>query len=123
MTLVSTDVLDAGLNLIRNSATLMVALPGAVASYAAAVASKLAQVAMAPADFAVGAAPDGGRQVSVVQKTNMPVATSGNAAFVALLDGPNNRLLYCGPVDEAADLIQGGTLTIGSFAIEIENPA
>lgn len=117
---VSPTVLDAALQAVA-AADRMVALAGQPASYAEAMAGRLAEAPMAPADFALGAGDVSGRKVTVAAKSGLPVLAGGTANHVALLDTAGSRLLYVTTCPDQA-VAPGGTLSIAAWAIEIADP-
>jgi hypothetical protein len=117
---VANDVLDGALGVIA-SATRMLATNGQPASFASAMAGRLAEVALAPSDFAVAAGEVSGRKVSVSAKSDVPVTTAGTANHVALVDTSSSRLLYVTTCPEQA-LPAGGTVSFDSWAVEIGAP-
>ena len=116
---VAAGVLDQALGLI-SSANRMVALVGQPLDYAEATAARLADVAMAPADFSLAPA-GGGRQLLVAAKGGIPVVTPGTADHVALLDDVTGQLLYV-TTCAAQALEIGGTVNIESWSVEIGAP-
>ncbi len=115
------DVIDAALNTIKNNAVRMVLLASQPASYAAAVSDKLAEAVMASGDFTLAAGDIDGRKVTVAAKNNQSILVSGSANHVALLDTTNSRLLYV-TTCPATSLVQGGTVNIAAWAVEIGAP-
>ena len=116
---VNPTVLDAALGIVR-TATRMVALNGQPADYAAANAGKLAESALTTADFTIAAGDISGRKVTVAAKSGLTVVTAGTADHIALLDG--SSLLYV-TTCPTQGLPSGGTVSIGTWAVEISSPA
>ncbi len=116
---VNPAVLDGALNIIK-SATKMVALNGQPADFAAANAGKLAEVTLATGDFTLAAGDVSGRKITVAAKSGLTVAVPGTADHIALLDG--SSLLYVTTCPSQA-LPSGGTVSIGTWAVEINAPA
>lgn len=117
---VSPTVLDAALQAVA-AADRMVALAAQPATFAEAMAGRLAEATMAPADFALGAGDVSGRKVTVAAKSGLPVLAGGTANHVALLDTAASRLLYVTTCPDQA-VAPGGTVTIAGWAIEIADP-
>ncbi|MFN7173685.1 MAG: hypothetical protein ACK4MT_03120 [Thermaurantiacus tibetensis] len=117
---VSPTVLDAALQAVA-AADRMVALAAQPATFAEAMAGRLAEAPMAPADFALGAGDVSGRKVTVAAKSGLPVLAGGTANHVALLDTAASRLLYVTTCPDQA-VAPGGTVTIAGWAIEIADP-
>ncbi|QXQ05509.1 hypothetical protein KX816_14885 [Sphingosinicellaceae bacterium] len=111
-------VLDGALGIVT-TATRMVALSGEPADYAAANAGKLAESALTTADFTIAAGDISGRKVTVAAKSGLTVTTAGTADHIALLDG--SSLLYV-TTCPTQGLPSGGTLSIGTWAVEISSP-
>ncbi len=114
-------VLDAGLDVIA-AANLMIAINGQPATFAAAQAGKLADVAMGPADFAKAEGDVSGRKVTMAEKAGVAVDVAGVADHVALLDTANSRLLYVTTTDAPQPLPLPGTLTFEPWTVEIGDP-
>lgn len=113
-------VLDASLSAV-SQATRMVATVGQPATYAAAVAGRLVEAAMVPADFGVTDGTISGRKVAVAAKLGLNVLTPGTADHVALLDDASQRLLYVTTCPEQL-LPNGGTVNIAGWNVEIGDP-
>lgn len=117
------DVLDAALNYIKTSCTRMVACSAQPTTFTEANATlALADVTMAPGDFAIANGDTSGRKVTVAAKAAVPVDTSGTITHVALLDVANSKLLYV-TISPAKAVTTGGTVDIGAWAAELEDPA
>ncbi|MFN3591373.1 MAG: hypothetical protein ACK4MX_10465 [Thermaurantiacus sp.] len=117
---VANDVLDGAFGVIA-SATRMVAVNGQPASFMAAMAGRLAEADLVPADFALAPGDISGRKVSVLGKQNVSVTSAGVANHVALLDTVGSRLLYVTTCPEQA-LPAGGTVSFETWSIEIGDP-
>lgn len=112
------SVMDAALNKIA-TATIMTACSAqpttrteAVTTYALADTTP---TFTGPADGSPS-----GRQISVDQKTNITIDTSGSATHVALCDG--SSLLYV-TVCTTQSLTSGGTVTFPAWVATITDPA
>ena len=116
----SSDVLDGALNIVK-AATSMVALSGQPGSYAAAVAGKLCEAALVPADYTFAAGDISGRKVTVAAKAGLAVVAAGTADHVALLDPATSRLLYVTTCPAQA-LPAGGTVSFASWSVEVGAP-
>ena len=117
---VDTAVLDVALTEIARAGR-MLAVAGQPAGYAAAVDGRLAEAALAPADFTL-ADSAGGRRVAVAAKNDVPVTEGGVADHVALVHDASSRLLYvttCPP----QELLAGGSVSFDSWFVEIGAPA
>lgn len=116
----SNAVFDAALAKV-STATRMVALNGQPASYVAADAGRLSEAAVAPADFTLAAGDISGRKVVIAAKTGLAVIAPGTADHIALLDPVSSTLLYVTICPEQA-LVAGGTVSLASWQIEINQP-
>lgn len=117
---VANEVLDGALGVIAQ-ANRMVAVQGQPASFAAANAGKLAEVAMAPGDYALANGDVDGRKVTVAAKAGAAVLAAGTADHVALIDTAGGRLLYV-TTCPAQGVPLGGTVSFAGFAVEIGAP-
>lgn len=116
------DVLDAALNHIKNNATLMVACSDEPTNYTEATSTyALADVAITSSDLTIGAGDVDGRKLTVAQKDDVQVDTSGNATHVALLDVSNQEVLLVTTCDEVA-LSDTGTVDFPSWTYTIRKP-
>jgi hypothetical protein len=118
---VHNDVLDAALNVIRNSATRMTLCNAEPTTFTQANATfALADVTMASGDFTIA---DGatGRRATVAAKAGVPVDTTGTGNHLALIDVAGSKLLYV-TTTTAQGVSQGGTVDIGSWTIELADP-
>ena len=117
---VNTAVLDGALNIVA-TATRMVAVSGQPANFTAAETGKLAEATLVSGDFALAAGDVSGRKVIVAAKSGLSVIAAGTADHVALLDPTTSALLYVTTCPAQA-LPAGGTVSIGTWSVEIENP-
>ena len=116
----SNAVFDAALTRIT-TATRMVALNGQPATYAAADAGRLSEAAVAPADFAIVNGDISGRKVTVAAKSGLAVIAAGTVDHVALLDPATTTLLYVTTCPAQA-IVAGGTVNLGGWQVEINQP-
>ena len=116
----SSPVFDAALTKV-STANRMVAVSGQPATYAAADAGRLSEAAVVPADFALAAGDISGRKVTVAAKTGLAVIAAGTADHIALLDSVSSTLLYV-TICPAQALVAGGTVSLASWQIEINQP-
>lgn len=116
----SNEVLDAALAVVAG-ANRMLLLAGQPASYAAATAAALAQTAMTPADFSLGAGAGGTRRLTVAARAGLVAQVAGTADHVALVDQAGQRLIY---VTTCADLpvMAGRGVDVASWRVEIGAP-
>lgn len=117
------DVLDGALNIIKNNATRMTLCNAEPTTYTQGNATfALADVTMASGDFTAANGDTSGRKLTVAAKTAVPVDTGGTGNHVALLDVANSKLLYV-TTTTATAVAAGGTVDIGSWKVEIADPA
>ncbi len=117
---VADEVLDGALQVI-SSATRMVALDAQPASYAAAVAGKLAEATLAAGDFQLAPGGGAGRKVSIAAKAGIAVIAAGVARHVALIDTALARLLYVTTCPDQA-LVAGGEVSFDAWSVDIGAP-
>jgi hypothetical protein len=116
----STQVLDGALNVVK-TATRMVALNGQPATYAAADSGRLSEAALTTADYTLAAGDISGRKVTIAAKSGLSVIAAGTADHIALLDPVSSTLLYVTTCPAQA-LVAGGTVSLASWQIEINQP-
>ena len=76
--------------------------------------------------LSIGAPADrtgGGREVTVASFTDGSVTASGTAAYYAMTDTTNSRLLATGSLSSSQAVTSGNTFSISSFKIGIPDPA
>lgn len=72
----------------------------------------------APADRA-----GGGRQVTVAAISDGSVTGTGTAAYYAIVDTSNSRLLATGALSSSQSVTSGNAFTLAGFTIGIPDPA
>lgn len=117
---VAPAVLDGALSMVA-SATSQLAVTGQPASFAAAIAGRLAEASMAPAHFTLAPGDVSGRKVTVAARADIPVVTSGLADHVALVNNASSTLLYVTTCPPQA-LVAGGTVDFGAWSVELGDP-
>ena len=115
------DVLDGALNVVKATATRMVALAAQPADFAAATAGKLAEAVMASGDYTLAPGDVSGRKAIVAAKSGLSVIAAGTANHVALLDPVASRLIYVTTCPAQA-VVSGGTVDFAAWDIEIGDP-
>lgn len=116
------DVLNAGLNYIKDNCDLMCACEGAPTTYAEATnTKKLADVAMAGTDFTLADGDTNGRKLTTAVKENVPVDTSGDFDHVALVDTGASKLLYVTEGSLQA-VLSGNKVDFPAFDVEARDP-
>lgn len=120
---VHNDVLDGALNIIKNNCTRITVCTTEPTTYTQANSTNaLADVTVDSADFTNADGDTSGRKLTVGAQSAIPVDTSGTAAHIALLDVANSKLLYVTTCTSQA-LVQGNTVSIPAFDIEIADPS
>ena len=113
-------VLDAALDAIATSTTMIVCSAQPTTRTEAVTTYALADVAMTSGDFTKANGDTSGRKVTMALKSNVPVDTSGTATHIALVDGTTLR--YVTTCTSQA-VTSGNTVTIPAWKIEISNPS
>ena len=116
----SNAVFDTALTKIA-TATRMVALNGQPATYTAADAGRLAEAAVGAADFTIANGDVSGRKVTIAAKTGLSVIAAGTVDHIALLDPTTSTLLYVTTCPAQA-IVAGGTVSLASWQVEINQP-
>jgi len=117
------DVLDAALNYIKNNCNEMTVCSTEPTTYTEAHTTyKLADQTMASGDFTVANGDTSGRKVTVAQKANITVDTTGTAQHVALTDTSGTKLLYV-TTCTSQSLTSGNTVTVPAWDVEIADPS
>ena len=117
------DVLDAALNYIKNNCSKMTVCSQQPTTYDEATSTyALADVAMSDTDFTVADGDSSGRKVTVGQKSDVTVDSSGDATHVALVDDTNSKLLYV-TTCTTQTLTSGNTVTFPAWDIELADPS
>lgn len=120
---VHNDVLDGALNVIKNNCTRQTLCNAEPTTYTQGNATfALADVTMASGDFTIADGASSGRKATVAAKAGVAVDTTGTGNHLALLDVTNSKLLYV-TTCTAQGVSSGGTADIGSWVIEIADPA
>lgn len=117
------DVLDGALNVLKTSATRMVLCSAEPTTYTQGNATyALADVTMASGDFTIANGDTSGRKLTVAAKAAVAVDAAGTGTHIALLDVTNSKLLYVTTTASTA-VASGGTVDIGTWKIELADPA
>ena len=112
-------VMDAALDLIATG-TIMTACSAQPTNRTEAVTTyALADVTLAGGDYTKANGDSSGRKVTIAQKSNVTIDTTGTANHVAICDG-TNLLLVTTCTSQA--LTAGGTVTFPAFKDEIADP-
>ena len=123
---VSSDVLDGGLNAIRNSAVRMLLLKAYTAgdSYATVTGNSICEVTMVSGDYALSGADGAARVLTVAAKSGTSFAASGVTPdlHIAFTDGTSKVLLV---TDETSDqeIASGNTVNFPILTYTSSQPA
>ena len=115
------DVLDAALDEIATADTLYICTDQP-ANFAGIAALALASIAVDAGDFTKANGDTSGRKLTVAGQSGIPITSSGDADHAVLANAAQSRLLYVTVTDAPQQLTAGGTLTTGSWDIEIADP-
>lgn len=115
-------VLDLGLTTLRTEATHLFICTADPATFTAATSTN----ALGSKNWGVNAVTGvpaagtpNGRKVTTTAITDGTVSTGGNAAYWAITDNTNSRLLAAGPLSAAQAVVAGNTFQLGAFDIRI----
>ena len=116
-------VFDNGLTVLDTEANRLDICSSEPTTYAAATSTytlgnKTSLSIGAPADRS-----GGGRDVTVASFTDGSVTGTGTAAYYAITDTTNSRLLATGALSSSQSVTSGNTFSISSFKIGIPDPA
>lgn len=112
-------VLDAALDKIATATTLTVT-SAEPTSFSDIANVALASGTISGADFTKANGDTSGRKVTIAQQADLSIGTSGTATHVVLDDGAT--MLYA-TTTTSQSLTSGGTVTVPSWDVEIEDPA
>lgn len=120
------DVLDAAFGVIAADCDRITLCVGQPATYAEAVTAPgvgkmLVDHAMTGGDFAIGDAPEGGRQLVIASQVDS-VSNTGVGNHIALVDTVGSRLLYVTPASEQ-QVVAGRTFEFPEWRIRLTDPA
>lgn len=123
MALLDNTVFDSGLSVLDTLADILYICSAEPTTYTEAsstyaLGSKAGPTVSAPAD-----APGGGRMVTVSAITDGTVTATGTAAYWALCDVSETRLLAAGDLSASQGVTSGNTFTLTQFTITIPDPA
>ena len=112
-------VLDAYLDKVATATQILVTTTQPT-TRANALSASLASASLTGADFTKADASPNGRQVTIAQKSSVPVTKTGSATHVALVDGTD--LLYV-TTCTAQTLTDGNTVTLPSWTASVSDPS
>ena len=116
---VDDTVLDPALAKIATATTLTVCATDPV-NYAGIAAVALASVAVTGADFTIANGTVSGRKTTVGEQSAVSITASGDADHTVLDDG--TTMLY-GTTAPSQALTSGGTVTVASWSVELQDPS
>jgi hypothetical protein len=123
---VHNDVLDAALNYLKTNCTQISCCEAQPTTYASAAQNGgkcLAISDISGADFTGPAEGDSsGRKITVGQKANVEVSTTGSAHIFVLLNSSASQVEYTTDVSGPQQITDGNTMTFNSWDIEIADP-
>lgn len=121
---VHNDVLDAALNYIKTNGTRLCLCSAEPTTYTEAITTyKLADVDIISTDYTGPADGDvSGRKLAVDGQTGVAVDSNGTATHLAIVDVSNTKLLYVTTISSQV-VTAGNTATLGTWDIELEDPA
>jgi hypothetical protein len=120
------DVLDGGLNAIKNGATKMLLIGGYTAgdSYATVVAAKVAEATMTSSDYTLSGADGAARVLTTAAKSGTASANSGATPdlHIAFVDTVNSKVLWV--TDETSDQVvtSGNTVNFPALTYTSSQP-
>ena len=109
-------VLDTEANRIDITSSIATTYTEAITTYS--LGNETSITIGAPADRS-----GGGREVTVSAITAGSVTATGTAAYYAVVDTSNTRLLAAGALSSSQSVTSGNTFTLTSFTIGIPDPA
>lgn len=118
MSLLGDHVYDNGLSVLDTQANALYICSSEPTDYAGLAAITLGSKTGLSVSAPFAAVPDG-RAVAVASFSDGNVLASGDAAYVAVVDTVNSRLLAVGPLDTVTPVTIGNTFSLASFDIVI----
>lgn len=119
------DVLDNGLQYIKDNCDKLVALEGYASTYAdannqkgTATGKNLAEVAMAPTDFTLANGDVSGRKVTSAVKNGISILQDGSADHIGWLDTANSKILAITENTETDVLVTGNDVNFLGHKVE-----
>lgn len=118
---VSSAVLDTLLNAIKNGSNRMVVCSAQPTTYAEITTYKLAEVAMAAADYSLANGDVSGRKLTTALKSAIAIASNGTATHIALGNSGATTLDFVTTCTSQA-LNTGGTVDVPAWKMEVNQP-
>lgn len=120
---VHNNVLDDGLNHIKNNVDLMVMCSAEPTNYTEAFTTyKLASVAMTGTDFTLADGDTSGRKITVAAKSAVAVTANGTGTHVALVDTGTNELTHVTSLAASKAVTTSDTVDFPAYDEEIADP-
>lgn len=119
------DVLDGGLNAIKNNATKMLLLSAYAFgdSYATVTGNKLAEVAMTSADFTLASSGNNRTLTSATKSANATAGASGSPDLhVAFVDATNSKVLWVTDETSNQPITSGNPVDFPAFTYTGQQP-
>lgn len=116
------DIHDKGLIELRDTGDRVVAASGAPADYASVAAATLAEAAVAPADFTLGAGAVSGRRIACASKTAFALADGTIASLCLVDDDQGGRLLLRVDDTTTGAVTLGAPVAMGEISYESRDP-
>jgi len=116
-------VFDNGLTVLDTEADKLYITSAEATTYTQAITTYALGVKNTPTVSAPADRTGGGREVTVSAITDGSVTATGTAAYYALVDSSNSRLLAAGALSSSQSVTSGNTFTLTSFKIGVPDPA
>lgn len=124
------DVLDNGIQYIKDNCNLMTLCEGEPTTYehansnkGVATGKRLAGHVMASGDFTLAAGDTSGRKITVAAQSGVDVDVAGTADHVALVDTTNTKLLLVTTLSASKVVATDDQVNFGEFDDEIADPS
>jgi hypothetical protein len=118
---VNDSVMDVMLQYVADNGDMLNLCNSAPSTYAEATATfELAQGALVPGDYTLGAGDVSGRKATISALTGLTVDVQGTTAYAAITDSGNSALLLYAPCS-AVLLYVGNTVNTTAFDWEIQD--
>ena len=115
------DVFDNGLNTIVSAVKALHICTSQPLTYSQAMATTIANKTGVSAGACVDAA--SGRKTTIAAISGGTVTANGTAAFWALIDTANNKLLASNALSATQALTSGNTFSLAAFDISLPDPS
>lgn len=119
--IISDSTLNAALTHIQNNAESLILIDGAPADRAAALTNALATHAVTSGDFSLANGDFSGRKLVTAAQTGISVSDSGTYNHAVIVS--STEILAVLEADTPRALVNGDTVNLAAFDIEIGDPA